>query len=140
MTTNTEHKIVDHLFRHQYGKMVAILSKKFGLSHLELIEDAVQDTFLKASLSWRKKQPDNPEAWLTIAAKNRIIDLMRQLDAQKERHSNTRYETEKEESNDFFLNHEVEDSQLRMIFVACHPSFAKEEQIAFALKTISGSL
>jgi hypothetical protein len=35
-----EQKIIDHLFRHQYGKMVSILTRIFGLSHLEMVEDA----------------------------------------------------------------------------------------------------
>ncbi len=125
--------------------MVAILSRLFGLSNLELIEDAVQDTFLKASLKWRTKLPENPEAWLTQAAKNRAIDLFRQINAEKERHENLPasivgipHGSISREMNEYFLDHEVEDSQLRMIFVACHPAFAREEQIAFALKSISG--
>nr|WP_225587140.1 sigma-70 family RNA polymerase sigma factor [Algoriphagus sp. Y33] len=130
--------MVDHLFRHQYGKMVAILSKIFGLDNLELIEDAVQDTFLRAALRWRNELPDTPEAWLTQAAKHRTIDLLRQLNAAKGRHESVNEVSIDEEINDYFLDHEVEDSQLRMIFVACHPSFSQEEQIAFALKAISG--
>lgn len=130
--------MVDHLFRHQYGKLVAILSKIFGLSQLELIEDAIQDTFLQASLKWRAGQPDDPEAWLTRAAKNRAIDLLRQVNAQSDRHQKSEAPIAVEAINDYFLDHEVEDSQLRMIFVACHPLFSQEEQIAFALKTVSG--
>jgi len=118
--------------------MVAILSKIFGLPNLELIEDAVQDTFLNASLKWRNKLPENPEAWLTQAAKNRVIDLLRRINAEKERHHKVIHGAVAFDINEFFLNHEVEDSQLRMIFVACHPAFSKEEQIAFALKAISG--
>lgn len=138
MTGSNQNKIVDHLFRHQYGKMVAILSKIFGLSHLELIEDSIQDTFLKAAIKWRVEIPENPEAWLTQAAKNRIIDLLRQINAQKERHEKAIHGSAAIEIEEFFLKHEVEDSLLRMIFVACHPAFSKEEQIAFALKAISG--
>ncbi|MGB0980167.1 MAG: RNA polymerase sigma factor, partial [Croceimicrobium sp.] len=79
MSANQEHQMVDHLFRHQYGKMVAILAKIFGPNHLDLIEDALQDTFLKASLQWRKKQPEAPEAWFIAAARNRVLDLLRQV-------------------------------------------------------------
>lgn len=118
--------------------MIAILSKIFGLSQLELIEDAVQDTFLKAFLRWRRELPDNPEAWLVQAAKNRTIDLIRQINAQKGRQEKVIHGSIALEINEYFLDHEVEDSQLRMIFVACHPAFTKEEQIAFALKAISG--
>jgi len=133
-----EHKIVDHLFRHHYGKMVAILTRYFGLSHLETIEDAVQDTFIKATLQWRKQLPDNPEAWLTKVAKNRTIDLLRSIKAEKNRVEKFMPVESSIPFNELFLNHEIEDSQLRMIFVACHPSLNPKEQIAFALKTISG--
>lgn len=125
MTNSNKHKIVDHLFRHQYGKMVAILSKIFGLSNLELIEDAVQDTFLKASMQWRNELPENPEAWLTLAAKNRTIDLLRQINAEKDRQGNIFHGSIALEINEYFLDHEIEDSQLRMIMVACHPAFSK---------------
>ena len=131
-------KIVDHLFRHQYGKMTAILTKFFGLSHIELIEDAVQDTFIKATLQWRTRLPENPEAWLFQATRNRIIDLLRQGKAEKSRYGKFLTGPATIQLNDLFLAHEVEDSQLRMIFVACHPFLSAEEQIAFALKTISG--
>ncbi|WKN43078.1 RNA polymerase sigma factor [Tunicatimonas pelagia] len=131
-------KIVDHLFRHQYGKMVAILSRIFGLTHLELIEDAIQDTFVKATLQWRNSMPDNPEAWLTQAAKNRVIDLLRRISVKHEHHQKVPHGTIALEISEFFLDHEVEDSQLRMILVAGHPVLSREEQIAFALKTISG--
>ena len=79
-------QIVDHLFRHQYGKMVAVLSRYFGPEHLETIEDAVQDTFIKATQAWRVGIPENPEGWLMRAAKNRFIDLLRQVKATDARH------------------------------------------------------
>ncbi|MEO0528824.1 MAG: sigma-70 family RNA polymerase sigma factor [Bacteroidota bacterium] len=133
-----EHKIVDHLFRHHYGKMMAILIRFFGFSHIETIEDAVQDTFVKATLQWRNQIPDNPEAWLTKAAKNRTIDLLRRLKAERNRSDKVNPGPSSIALEELFLDHEIEDSQLRMIFVACHPSLRPKEQIAFALKTISG--
>lgn len=133
-----ERKIVDHLFRHQYGKMVAILIRFFGLSNIETIEDAVQDTFIKATLKWRKGVPDNPEAWLTAVAKNRTIDLLRSVQTKKNQFEKINQVQYTAKDNDLFLDHEIEDSQLRMIFVACHPSLKPKEQLAFALKTISG--
>ena len=133
-----QNKNLDHLFRHHYGKMVAILVRIFGISHLEIIEDAVQDTFLKAINSWRKKLPDHPEAWLTKAAKNRVIDLFRKLKASKEREFLVQSNAEVIAINELFLETEIEDSQLRMIFAACHPKLNTADQITFALKTISG--
>jgi len=130
--------VIDHLFRHQYGRMVAILTRIFGLEHLPLIEDAVQDTFVSAMKAWRKNPPDNPEAWLTAAAKNRIYDLHRQIQAEKNRAEVWTQGMDSTGINEFFLEDEIADSQLRMIFAACHPDLKPRDQIAFALKTISG--
>lgn len=130
--------MIDHLFRHQFGKMVSILTRIFGLAHLETIEDAVQDTFVKAMMAWRDNMPDNPEAWLTHAAKNRTIDLFRKLNAEKNRILNFENGPNAIAIHELFLESEVEDSQLRMIFTACHPSLSPRDQIAFSLRTISG--
>lgn len=133
-----ENQIIDHLFRHQYGKMVSVLTRIFGLQHLETIEDAVQDTFISASQAWRNNFPENPEAWLTTAAKNRAYDLFKKLKATKNRENLVYSNSSAMAVAELFLDNEIEDSQLRMIFTACHPSLNAVEQIAFALKTISG--
>lgn len=129
---------MDHLFRHHYGKMVSTLTRIFGLAHLETIEDAVQDTFIQALKTWRKQWPENPEAWLTRAAKNRTIDLFRKINAETERATKFYQGAAAMSISELFLDDEIEDSQLRMIFTACHPSLDARDQITFALKTISG--
>jgi len=133
-----EPKSIDHLFRHHSGKMVSVLTRIFGLAHLDIIEDAVQDTFLKATLSWRTKQPDYPEAWLTQAAKNRILDIFRKLKTQKNNLPSITQGTDAIAINELFLDTEIEDAQLRMIFTACHPKLDARDRISFALKTVSG--
>ncbi len=130
--------VIDHLFRHQFGKMVSVLCRIFGIEHLEHIEDAVQDTFAKAAISWRDGVPENPEAWLTKAAKNRAIDLFRKLKSEKRRNSYFKNSNAAIAISDLFLDNEIADSQLRMIFMACHPSLDSRDQIAFALKSIAG--
>ena len=45
--------LIDHLFRHESGKLIAILTKIFGPVNLELAEDVVQDTLLKALDHWK---------------------------------------------------------------------------------------
>ncbi|MBA6157134.1 sigma-70 family RNA polymerase sigma factor [Tenacibaculum sp. S7007] len=129
---------IDHLFRHHSGKMISVLTRIFGLSNLEIIEDAIQDTFLKASIQWRIKQPDNPEAWLTQAAKNRVLDIFRKLKAEQKHLPEIKSGAEAIAINELFLDSEIEDAQLRMIFTACHPSLEPKDRISFALKTISG--
>lgn len=130
--------MIDHLFRHQYGKLVSILTRFFGLQHLETIEDAVQDTFVSALKAWQGSIPEHPEAWLTQAAKNRVLDLFRKLSAEDQRIAKMDSGVATIAIHELFLDHEMEDSVLRMIFTACNPLLHPKDQIAFALKTVSG--
>lgn len=135
--SNTIH--IDHLFRKQYGKMVSVLTRMVGLHNLTMAEDAVQDTFIKAMSSWQMKGiPDHPEAWLMQAAKNRSIDLIRKIKSERNRETLFVNGASSMTIDEFFLETEIEDSVLRMIFTACHPTLKPKDQIAFALKTISG--
>src|SRR5271156_2426399 len=68
----------EHLFRHEAGRMVAALTRIFGLHNLALAEDVVQDAFCRALEVWKLRGvPENPSAWLMTAAKNRALDLLR---------------------------------------------------------------
>ena len=67
-----------HFFRHEYGRLVALLSRRAGLHHLELVEDSVQSALLAALESWGKTQvPDNPSAWLFRVAQNHLVGELR---------------------------------------------------------------
>lgn len=135
-------KLVDHLFRHEAGKMVAVLSRLFGLHNLQLAEDVVQDAFIKAQQSWKfNNLPDNPSAWLMQAAKNRAIDIIRRqnnFNLYSKELSADLNEQSAYTLNQFFHEQEIADSQLRMMFACCHPSLKQEDQIALTLKTVSG--
>src|SRR5437660_4522708 len=68
----------ERLFRHESGRMVAALTRIFGVHNLALAEDVVQDAFCRALEVWKARGvPDNPGAWLMAAAKNRAIDVVR---------------------------------------------------------------
>jgi len=135
-------QLVDHLFRHEAGKMIAVLTRIFGIHNLELVEDTVQETFLKALQVWKYRQvPDNPSAWLMQVARNQTIDLIRRQQKMsgisEELAIRLRSDTE-HTIEEFFLDTEIADSQLRMIFTCCHPALNPEDQVALTLKTVSG--
>ena len=118
--------------------MVSICTRIFGLDHLDTIEDAIQDTFIYALKSWQTQLPENPEAWLVKAVKHRIIDLLRKISAEDARINRLSAGIETTAINELFTDEEVDDSVLRMLFAACNPQLDPKDQIAFALKTISG--
>jgi RNA polymerase sigma factor (sigma-70 family) len=131
--------LVDHLFRHESGKMVSVLTKMLGIKNLDLAQDIVQDTLLKAMTAWRYGNiPDNPPAWLYTVARNKAIDYLRvkNVPANLEHAESIGHATT--EAEDLFLESEIQDSQLRMIFACCHPAIPEESQIALALKTLCG--
>ena len=136
-------QIVDHLFRHESGKMIAVLSKLLGLQNLETAQDIAQDTLLQALHTWSYKGlPDNPTAWLYRVARNKAIDFLRREKAFRGICSQHAYLLQSEYQlnsvHPFFEKEEIEDSQLRMMFACCHPSIPVDSQIALALKTLCG--
>lgn len=136
-------KLTDHLFRHEAAKMIAVLTRLFGFHNVDLVEDVVQEAFAKALSDWRFKMPDNPSGWLIQVAKNKAIDVVRRQRCQKEFALETSAllksgYTASPVIENFFLDHEIQDSQLQMIFACCHPSLDVEDQIALTLKTCSG--
>jgi RNA polymerase sigma-70 factor (ECF subfamily) len=135
---------VDHLFRHESGKMVAVLSKLLGLQNIEVAQDLVQDALVQAMHTWSYKGlPDNPSAWLYRVAKNKAVDYLRRERRFKEITPKYNYLLQSEYTltptiNNFFKEDEIQDSQLRMIFACCHPSIPEESQIAMSLKILCG--
>ena len=137
-------QLAGHLFRHEAGKMAAVLTRILGSDRLEAAEDIVQDTLMKAVETWRfKGVPENPSAWLYAVAKNKALDFIRSRQRHEQIHSEIAKAIHSEWSlpssvNSLFLEPEIEDSQLRMMFAACHPSIQEESQIALTLKILGG--
>lgn len=132
---------VDHLFRHHAGQMVSVLCRIFGVDRIDMIEDAVQDALVSALRRWPfTGMPDNPTAWLTQAAKNRLIDQLRRdgrLDEFDDGVEVLDPAAAKAEKSVFFSSEIAEDT-LRMIFACCHPSIAADSQVALTLKIVGG--
>ncbi|RYU96553.1 sigma-70 family RNA polymerase sigma factor [Emticicia agri] len=120
--------------------MTAVLARMFGFDRIEIAEDIVQDTLLKALNEWRSQIPENPSAWLYRVAKNQALDLLRREKLFGEIKEELTYLSEQQEHvlGKLFLDDEIEDSQLRMLFACCHPAIALESQITLSLKTLGG--
>ncbi len=136
--------MVDHLFRHEAGKMVSVLTRLFGFPNMEQAEDIVQDTLLKALEIWKfGKIPANPQAWLYHTAKNKAIDIIRRQKLKYKIDNDLTLLLKSEYTlipaiNEMFSDNEIADSQLRMMFACCHPSISQEAQISLILKTLCG--
>lgn len=146
MTTTTENinLFIDHLFRHESGKMVSVLTKILGPANIDLAEDVVQDAMVEAINQWTYKGvPDNPTGWLYNVAKYKAINFINRDKLKHKYSSEAIYFLQSEWTaepaiNHFFSEQEIEDDQLRMMFICCHPSISPDSQIALTLKTLCG--
>lgn len=135
---------IDRLFRHESGKLVSLLTRIFGTHNLDLVEDVVQDSLLKALEHWKYRGiPKNPTAWLITVARNKALDTIRREKNTKEFAQNLSPLLKSAYSASATLQQQfdeavVEDEQLRMMFVCCHPILAEEAQVALVLKTLCG--
>jgi RNA polymerase sigma-70 factor (ECF subfamily) len=136
-----EKELIPHLFKTEYRKIISVLCNFFGIAHIEIAEDIVNDTFLLASETWGLKGiPEEPTAWLYFVAKNKTRDYFKRTKIFNEKISNelkhnqsTSYELELDLSEE-----NINDSQLQMLFAVCNPINSNELQIALALRILCG--
>jgi RNA polymerase sigma factor (sigma-70 family) len=135
-------QLVEHLFRHESGKMVAILTRIFGIEHLNLAEDVVQEALSRALQTWPYRGvPENPSAWIMRASRNLALDVIRREKTFRAKEAEIVRLMERDGSAPgvpMFPEHEIADDRLRMMFVCCHPVIPPEAQVALALKTLCG--
>jgi RNA polymerase sigma factor (sigma-70 family) len=134
-------ELVEHYFRHEYGRLVSTLSRRFGFQRISLVEDAVQSALLTALTAWALKGlPDDPSGWLYRVARNQLIDAMRRESAGQRAHEReqTLAPLTVPGADDPRFDSELPDDQLRMLFVCCHEGIPPESQLVLALKTLCG--
>jgi RNA polymerase sigma factor (sigma-70 family) len=139
-------ELVEHYFRHEYGRLVALLTSQLGARHLELAEDIVQTALSRALTAWpRTGLPIEPSAWLYRTAKNLALDALRrqQVGERVLQDSFKRFEescnaVDHTTDGSVSFDSEIGDEILRLLFLCCHPAIADESRVALALKTVSG--
>jgi RNA polymerase sigma factor (sigma-70 family) len=132
-------KLVAHLFRHESGRLQAVLARWLGLGRLSEAEDLVQDTLLEALRAWKVHGvPDKPSAWLYKVAQRKTLDVLRREQRQRRISSELSQSRDlEEEAPRYFFDEEITDSQ-RMLFACCHPALPPAAQLALCLKTLCG--
>jgi RNA polymerase sigma-70 factor (ECF subfamily) len=117
---------IEKVFRQEYARIFAHLVRLLG--DFDAAEDALQDAYAAALTAWTV-EPENPGAWITVAARNAAISAQRK-----------RLVAERKERDliDLAPVREEDDDRLRLIFTCCHPALAADSSIALALRTIGG--
>lgn len=136
---NDVHGLVDHLFRHSAGQMVATLTRVFGPAHLSLAEEVVQEALVAAMQQWAiRGVPDKPRAWLFQVARNRALDQLRRQTSFKGKEQDIAAALSEVTIDEPRFAHELRDDQLRMMLMCCHPAIPRESRSALTLKTVGG--
>lgn len=125
-------QLVDHLFRRQAGRMVSTLTSILGSKHIQLAEDVVQDSLVRALQLWPfQGVPQNPQAWLIQVAKNLALDRLRRDQSLVEKAPEIERRLNIQAQPEF-------DDQLAMMFLCCHPALPAAAQVALTLKIVAG--
>src|SRR5579862_9213916 len=118
-------RVLEHLFRHEAGKMVATLTGIFGIEHLTLAEDVVQEALSRALQTWPfYGVPRNPAAWIMRASRNLALDVVRREKTFRDKEAEIIHRIEHSQAapvGPIFAEQEIADDRLRMMFVCCHP-------------------
>src|SRR5579864_9261476 len=124
--------------------MVATLTGIFGVEHLNLAEDVVQEALARALQIWPfYGVPQNPSAWIMRASRNLALDVVRRQKVFREKEPEIIRLMEAPNPASapdaaVLEENEIADDRLRMMFVCCHPAIPPDAQVALALKTLCG--
>lgn len=128
----TAHNFTEHLFRQFYQEVFSALIIKFGSKHIDLIEDALQETFYKALKSWKfNTVPDNAKGWLFTVTKNNLLNQLKR--AQK----NVALDVTTLEIETIPVK-EKEDAQLQLLLLCAKLKIKEQAKLIFTLKSICG--
>ena len=134
-----QNELIPHLFRTEFQKITAVLSKHLGIAHIEVAEDIASETFLSALETWSYKgAPPNPVAWLYTVAKNKAKNYLNRNKVFTEKII-PQIKNDLATEDDIDLSEKnIKDSQLQMLFAICHPSISVEAQIGLSLRILCG--
>ncbi|MET7327112.1 RNA polymerase sigma factor [Nonomuraea sp. NPDC005650] len=142
MTVADSHRAVEAVWRIESARVIAALARM--VNDIGLAEELAQDALVAALEEWpRKGVPDNPGAWLTLAAKHQAIDQFRRRDTYQRklqelgRDLELRQESAEAELDDALDDH-IGDDLLRLIFTSCHPALPAEGRLALTLRLLGG--
>ena len=137
-------RLIGQLYKTQSAKLLAVLTRIFGIHNIDLAEDVLQEAFSKALIDWQQHHvPEKPAAWLMTTAKNQALDIIRtnktktKFSQDLSQYLNSEWTLASTVAQEFQLP-KIKDDQLRMIFICCHQSIKPESRIVFILKTLCG--
>jgi len=110
--------------------------------NLDTAEEAFQNACLRALKSWPQNGPPrDPAAWLIMVGRNVAIDDIRRSKKQQplpEEDAISDLDDAEEQLAERLDGSHYRDDILRLLFICCHPDLPPTQQIALALRIVSG--
>jgi len=123
--------------RNSYGRLVAYLAAQ--TRDVSAAEDALGDAFLKALKTWPEKGvPQNPEAWLLVTARHRLIDTARRSEVQDKILNSFKLNGLASQAEAFFDAVHFPDDRLKLLFICAHPAIDATIHTPLMLQTVLG--
>src|SRR5499427_2576696 len=109
---------------------------------LDAAEEAFQEACLRALKNWpRNGPPRDPTAWLILVGRNAMLDGVRQRvkqDPLPPDEAISDLEDAEAQLAERLDGSHYRDDILRLLFICCHPELPATQQIALALRIVSG--
>jgi RNA polymerase sigma factor (sigma-70 family) len=138
MTATETHRTIEAVWRIESARLIAGLARV--VRDVGLAEDLAHDALVAALEQWPASGvPDNPGAWLMATAKHRAIDHLRRNQRIERKHKEIgRRLAAGREGAAPYLDDDVGDDLLRLVFTACHPVLPTEARVALTLRLLGG--
>jgi RNA polymerase sigma-70 factor, ECF subfamily len=139
--SDTEAAFIDAALTSARPQAVGALLRYFR--DLDIAEEAFQNACLRALRSWPQNGPPrDPAAWLIMVARNAAIDEVRRNRKQEPLPHDDHAISDLGDAEDAIAERldgsHYRDDILRLMFICCHPDLQPTQQIALALRIVSG--
>ncbi len=140
------HRAIEAVWRIECARIVATVARM--TRDVGLAEECAQDALVSALEHWPAEgTPTNPAAWLTTAAKNRALDIIRHHALRDRKLEELGQDLDAQEATivpdfvdalDAARQDRIGDDLLRLIFTACHPVLPTDARVALTLRLLGG--
>ncbi|RUW57993.1 RNA polymerase sigma factor [Mesorhizobium sp. M7A.F.Ca.US.008.03.1.1] len=135
MSTTSPRNALEAAYRTEARRVLATLIRLLG--GFDAAEEALHEAFTAAAEQWpRQGVPANPYSWLVSVGRFRTIDRWRR----EARLTGALPELTAlaEPTPEPAMPEDIQDDELRLIFVCCHPALTPDARIALTLREVGG--
>lgn len=135
MNTAGAHDALDSAYRTESRRVLATLLRLLGT--FDAAEEALHEAFLAAAEQWpRQGVPINRYSWLVSAGRFRTIDRWRRQERLS--HALPEFAATLDPTPEPVMPELIQDDELRLIFICCHPALAPDARVALTLREVGG--